>query len=54
MQRLTDTDLSNRDVSGAKQSFSELTEFLTRFLIVNMRNLCKTKKCLFKKYDSQK
>jgi|TARA_B100001093_G_scaffold490065_1_gene528784 outer membrane protein assembly factor BamD len=31
MQRLTETDLSNRDVSGAKQSFSELTEFLTRF-----------------------
>jgi len=30
MQRLTETDLSNRDVSGAKQSFSELTEFLTR------------------------
>ena len=28
MQRVTDTDLSNRDVSGAKQSFSELTEFL--------------------------
>ena len=31
MQRVTDTDLSNRDVTGAKQSFSELTEFLTRF-----------------------
>ena len=31
IQRLTETDLSNRDVSGAKQSFSELTEFLTRF-----------------------
>ena len=30
MQRLTETDLSNRDVSGAKQSFSELSEFLTR------------------------
>ena len=31
MVRVTDTDLSNRDVTGAKQSFSELTEFLTRF-----------------------
>ena len=31
MSRITDTDLSNRDISGAKQSFSELTEFLTRF-----------------------
>ena len=31
IQRLTETDLSNRDVSGAKQSFSELTEFLTRY-----------------------
>ena len=31
LQRLTETDLSNRDVSGAKQSFSELTEFLTRY-----------------------
>ena len=29
--RMTDTDLSNRDISGAKQSFAELTEFLTRF-----------------------
>ena len=29
--RVIDTDLSNRDISGAKQSFSELTEFLTRF-----------------------
>ena len=29
--RMTDTDLSNRDISGAKESFSELTEFLTRF-----------------------
>ena len=28
---MTDTDLSNRDISGAKESFSELTEFLTRF-----------------------
>ena len=31
MVRITNTDLSNRDISGAKQSFSELTEFLTRF-----------------------
>ena len=31
MVRVTDTDLSNRDISGAKQSFAELTEFLTRF-----------------------
>src|SRR6056300_414932 len=31
MVRITDTDLSNRDISGAKQSFAELTEFLTRF-----------------------
>jgi outer membrane protein assembly factor BamD len=31
MTRITDTDLSNRDISGAKQSFAELTEFLTRF-----------------------
>ena len=31
LARMTDTDLSNRDISGAKQSFSELTEFLTRF-----------------------
>ena len=29
--RFSDTDLSNRDISGAKQSFGELTEFLTRF-----------------------
>ena len=29
--RITETDLSNRDISGAKKSFSELTEFLTRF-----------------------
>ena len=27
----TDTDISNRDVSGAKASFAELTEFITRF-----------------------
>ena len=27
MVRITDTDLSNRDISGAKQSFAELTEF---------------------------
>tara|TARA_B100000945_G_C20415084_1_gene614747 strand:- start:1701 stop:2531 length:831 start_codon:yes stop_codon:yes gene_type:complete len=31
LTRFTDTDLSNRDISGAKESFSELTEFLTRF-----------------------
>ena len=31
LTRVTDTDLSNRDVSGAKESFAELTEFLTRF-----------------------
>ena len=29
--RFTNTDISNRDISGAKQSFSELTEFTTRF-----------------------
>ena len=29
--RVTNTDLSSRDVSGAKLAFSELTEFLTRF-----------------------
>jgi outer membrane protein assembly factor BamD len=29
--RVTKTDLSNRDIAGAKQSFSELSEFLTRF-----------------------
>jgi len=29
--RITGTDLSNRDISGAKESFSELAEFLTRF-----------------------
>ena len=29
--RFTDTDLSNRDISGAKTSFAELTEFSTRF-----------------------
>ncbi len=29
--RFTDTDLSNRDISGAKESFSELSEFMTRF-----------------------
>ena len=29
--RISDTDLSNRDISGAKQSFAEITEFLTRF-----------------------
>jgi len=31
LARLTDSDLSARDVSGAKLAFSELTEFLTRF-----------------------
>ena len=31
LTRFTDTDLSNRDISGAKESFSELTEFLSRF-----------------------
>tara|TARA_B100001250_G_C19674756_1_gene733146 strand:+ start:92 stop:913 length:822 start_codon:yes stop_codon:yes gene_type:complete len=31
LTRVSDTDLSNRDISGAKQSFAELTEFLTRF-----------------------
>ena len=31
LARLTNTDLSARDVSGAKLAFSELTEFLTRF-----------------------
>ena len=29
--RFTNTDISNRDITGAKQSFAELTEFLTRF-----------------------
>ena len=29
--RVVGTDLSKRDISGAKDSFSELTEFLTRF-----------------------
>ena len=29
--RLTNTDISNRDISGAKESFSELNEFITRF-----------------------
>ena len=29
--RVTDSDLANRDISGAKESFSELTEFLTRY-----------------------
>ena len=29
--RVSNTDLSSRDVSGAKLAFSELTEFLTRF-----------------------
>ena len=29
--RFSNTDISNRDISGAKESFSELTEFLIRF-----------------------
>ena len=29
--RVTNTDLSNRDISGAKKSFAELSEFLLRF-----------------------
>ena len=29
--RYTNTDISNRDISGAKESFAELTEFITRF-----------------------
>ena len=29
--RITDTDISNRDISGAKEAFAELSEFLTRF-----------------------
>ena len=31
LARITNTDLSSRDVSGAKLAFSELTEYLTRF-----------------------
>lgn len=31
MVRVVGTDLSKRDISGAKESFSELTEFMTRF-----------------------
>jgi len=31
LARVTNTDLSSRDVSGAKLAFSELTEFMTRF-----------------------
>ena len=31
LTRVSDTDLSNRDISGAKESFAELTEFLTSF-----------------------
>ena len=31
MIRFTNTDISNRDISGAKESFAELTEFITRF-----------------------
>ena len=29
--RITDTDISNRDISGAKEAFAELSEFLIRF-----------------------
>mgnify|MGYP000303601115 CR=1 FL=1 len=29
--RFSNTDVSNRDVSGAKESFAELSEFITRF-----------------------
>ena len=29
--RITNTDISNRDISGAKESFAELNEFITRF-----------------------
>ena len=29
--RFSNTDVSNRDVSGAKESFAELSEFVTRF-----------------------
>ncbi len=29
--RIFKSDLSNRDISGAKQAFGELSEFLTRF-----------------------
>ena len=29
--RFTDTDISNRDISGAKESFAELNEFIIRF-----------------------
>ncbi len=29
--RFTNTDISNRDISGAKESFAELNEFITRF-----------------------
>ena len=31
INRFTNTDISNRDITGAKESFAELTEFLTRF-----------------------
>ena len=31
LTRFIDTDVSNRDISGAKESFAELTEFITRF-----------------------
>ena len=29
--RVTNTDIANRDITGAKESFAELSEFLTRF-----------------------
>ena len=29
--RVTDTDIANRDITGAKESFAELSEFITRF-----------------------
>ena len=44
--RLTNTDISNRDISGAKESFSELNEFVTRFPdsqyvpYAKQRNIC--------------
>jgi len=31
INRYTNTDISNRDITGAMESFTELTEFLTRF-----------------------
>ena len=52
MQRLTESDLSNRDVSGAKQSFSELTEFLTRYPESQYAPYAKQRNIYLKKYDS--